>query len=161
MQVWTWFHLLYLGRLCAYLVSLFYRFVTLTIYATRKVILWNHDFFDSLHEHLEGWLQYICYRALKLQYQTNFLYRLKQYLHIFYCEQNWPRNMTLCKFQNINVYYHYFLTASSIVVECWRRVRVSGSIPSQGPRHTNDVIKMVAKAVVQHCYPWWRPRWSP
>ena len=118
-------------------------------------------FLESLHEHLKGWLQYICYRALKLQYQTNFLYRLKQYLHIFYCEQNWPRNMTLCKFQNINVYYHYFLTASSIVVECWRRVRVSGSIPSQGPRHTNDVIKMVAKAVVQHCYPWWRPRWSP
>ena len=40
-------------------------------------------------------------------------------------------------------------------------VEFSGSIPSQGPRHTNDVIKMVAKAVVQHCYPWWRSRWSP
>ena len=32
----------------------------------------------------------------------------------------------------------------SLVVECWLRVReVSGSIPSQGPRHTKDVIKMV------------------
>ena len=33
---------------------------------------------------------------------------------------------------------------SSLVVECWLRVReVPGSIPSQGPRHTKDVIKMV------------------
>ena len=29
----------------------------------------------------------------------------------------------------------------SLVVECW--LRVSGSIPSQGPRHIKDVIKMV------------------
>jgi len=30
------------------------------------------------------------------------------------------------------------------VVECWLRVReVPGSIPSQGLRHTKDVIKMV------------------
>ena len=30
----------------------------------------------------------------------------------------------------------------SLVVECWLRVReVTGSIPSQGPRHTKDVIK--------------------
>ena len=32
----------------------------------------------------------------------------------------------------------------SLVVEYWRRVsEVPGSIPSQGPRHTKDVIKMV------------------
>ena len=32
----------------------------------------------------------------------------------------------------------------SLVVECWYRVRkVPGSIPSQGPRHTKDVTKMV------------------
>ena len=32
----------------------------------------------------------------------------------------------------------------SLVVECWLRVReVPGSIPSQGPSHTKDVIKMV------------------
>ena len=32
----------------------------------------------------------------------------------------------------------------SLVLECWHRVReVPGSIPSQGPRHTKDVIKMV------------------
>ena len=32
----------------------------------------------------------------------------------------------------------------SLVVECWHRVREDpGSIPSQGPRHTKDVIKMV------------------
>ena len=30
----------------------------------------------------------------------------------------------------------------SLVVECWLRVReVPGSIPSQGPRHTKDVMK--------------------
>ena len=33
----------------------------------------------------------------------------------------------------------------SLVVECWLRVReVPGSIPSQGSRHTKDIIKMVA-----------------
>ena len=32
----------------------------------------------------------------------------------------------------------------SLVVECWLRVReVPGSIPSQGPCHAKDVIKMV------------------
>ena len=32
----------------------------------------------------------------------------------------------------------------SLVVECWLPVReVAGSIPSQGPHHTKDVIKMV------------------
>ena len=32
----------------------------------------------------------------------------------------------------------------SLVVECCLRVReVPGSIPSQGPRHTKDVMKMV------------------
>ena len=32
----------------------------------------------------------------------------------------------------------------SLVVECWLRLReVLGSIPSQGLRHTKDVIKMV------------------
>ena len=31
----------------------------------------------------------------------------------------------------------------SLVVECWLQVwEVPGSIPSQGPRHTKDVIKM-------------------
>ena len=35
----------------------------------------------------------------------------------------------------------------SLVVECWHRVReVPVSIPSQGPRHTKDVIKMVPVA---------------
>ena len=39
--------------------------------------------------------------------------------------------------------FHYRLL-DSLVVECWLRVReVPGSIPSQGPRHTKDVIKMV------------------
>ena len=38
--------------------------------------------------------------------------------------------------------YDTFL--DSLVVECWLRVReVLGSIPSQGPRHTKDVLKMV------------------
>ena len=35
----------------------------------------------------------------------------------------------------------------SLVEECWHRVReVPGSIPSQGPRHTQDVIKMAVVA---------------
>ena len=38
----------------------------------------------------------------------------------------------------------YYRLLDSLVVECWLRVReVPGSIPSQGPRHTKDVIKMV------------------
>ena len=56
-------------------------------------------------------------------------------------------------------YYYYFVfllslslslslplyrRLDSLWVECWLRVReVLGSIPSQGPRHTKDVIKMV------------------
>ena len=41
----------------------------------------------------------------------------------------------------LEVSYRLF---DSLVVECWHRVReVPGSIPSQGPRHTKDVIKMV------------------
>ena len=44
---------------------------------------------------------------------------------------------------NITVTYSYRLL-DSLVLECWLRVReVPGSIPSQGPRHTKDVIKMV------------------
>ena len=43
----------------------------------------------------------------------------------------------------------YYRLLDSLVVECWLRVReVPGSIPSQGPRHTKDVIKMVP--VVPH-----------
>ena len=35
-----------------------------------------------------------------------------------------------------------FLMFYSLVVECWHRVReVPGSMLSQGPRHTKDVIK--------------------
>mgnify|MGYP000264149849 CR=1 FL=1 len=40
--------------------------------------------------------------------------------------------------------FQMFLRLDSLVVECWLRVReVLGSIPSQGPRHTKDVIKIV------------------
>ena len=43
----------------------------------------------------------------------------------------------------------------SLVVECWLRVReVPSSIPSQGPRHTKEVIKMVPVVPLfstQHC----------
>ena len=42
---------------------------------------------------------------------------------------------------------HYRLL-DSLVVECWLRVReVPGSIPSQGPRHTKDVIIVLLKMV--------------
>ena len=40
-------------------------------------------------------------------------------------------------------YSEYHLLVS-LMVDCWHRVReVPGSIPSQGPRHTKDVIQMV------------------
>ena len=40
--------------------------------------------------------------------------------------------------------YAEYRLLDSLVVERWLRVRkVPGSIPSQGPRHTKDVIKMV------------------
>ena len=45
----------------------------------------------------------------------------------------------------ITVYYMhaYYRLLDSLVVECWHRVReVPGSIPSQGPHHTKDVMKM-------------------
>mgnify|MGYP000491199248 CR=1 FL=1 len=39
---------------------------------------------------------------------------------------------------------HVYHLLDSLVVGCWLRVReVPGSIPSQGPRHTKDLIKMV------------------
>ena len=38
----------------------------------------------------------------------------------------------------------FYRLLDSLVVECWLRVReVPGSIPSQGQRHTKDLIKMV------------------
>ena len=41
-------------------------------------------------------------------------------------------------------YFNDHRLLDSLVVECWLRVlEVPGSIPSQGPRHTKDVIKMV------------------
>ena len=41
-------------------------------------------------------------------------------------------------------YTNLYRLFDSLVAECWHRVReVPGSIPSQGPRHTKDVIKMV------------------
>ena len=40
------------------------------------------------------------------------------------------------------VSYIIYCLFDSLVVESWHQV-VPGSIPSQGPRHTKDVIKMV------------------
>ena len=43
-----------------------------------------------------------------------------------------------------DTHHNQYRLLDSLVVECWLRVReVPGSIPSQGPRHTKDVIKMV------------------
>ena len=45
------------------------------------------------------------------------------------------------KYQNL-LLVHPLL--DSLVVECWLRMwEVPGSIPSQGPRHTKDVMKIV------------------
>ena len=49
--------------------------------------------------------------------------------------------------QCVKVYYVQHRLLDSLVVEFWLWVReVLGSIPSQGPRHTKDVIKMVPVA---------------
>ena len=58
------------------------------------------------------------------------------------------RSQLICIYSNmICMQLFYFLSnrlLDSLVVQYWLRVReVSGSIPSQGPRHTKDVIKMV------------------
>ena len=46
--------------------------------------------------------------------------------------------------QTIDIHYINYRLLDSLMVECWHRLReVPGSIPSQGPRHTKDVIKMV------------------
>ena len=45
------------------------------------------------------------------------------------------------KYNITKINYHLI---NSLVVECWHRVReFPGSITSQGPCHTKDVIKMV------------------
>ena len=47
-------------------------------------------------------------------------------------------------FLNQELIKRLYRLLDSLMVECWLRVRkVPGSIPSQGPRHTEDVIKMV------------------
>ena len=44
----------------------------------------------------------------------------------------------------MHFYCIYNRLLDSLVVERWHQVReLPGSIPSQGPRHTKDVIKMV------------------
>ena len=54
--------------------------------------------------------------------------------------------------QLLHVSFHYPYhnpLLDSLVVECWLRVReVPGSIPSQGPRLTKDVLKMVPVALL-------------
>ena len=51
--------------------------------------------------------------------------------------------------EQLQVGIYHFITRlhrllDSLVVEYWLRVReVKGSIPSQGPRHTKDVMKMI------------------
>ena len=52
-------------------------------------------------------------------------------------------NVTKWQFSLSNMKHPYRLL-DSLVLECWLRVwEVLGSIPSQGPRHTKDVKKMV------------------
>ena len=59
----------------------------------------------------------------------------------------WQRNEGLLCSTDVEARYLWtskYRLLDSLVVECWLRVReVPGSIPSQGPRHTKDVIKMV------------------
>ena len=72
-------------------------------------------------------------------------------------KSHWPRKasergaglfrLIVCK-QNTSVNILFIINNNrlldSLVVQCWLRVReVPGSIPSQGLRHTKDVIKMV------------------
>ena len=55
--------------------------------------------------------------------------------HVTFTFEVWTRVKCHCTLHRL---------IDSLVVECWLRVReVPGSIPSQGPRHTKDVIKMV------------------
>ena len=58
-------------------------------------------------------------------------------LHILYC----PASKSIaCMTEQMCIFLHRLL--DSLVVDCWHRVReVPGLIPSQGPRHTKDVIK--------------------
>ena len=52
----------------------------------------------------------------------------------------------ICTSLMFSLHFHLYTyrLLDSLMVECWHRVRdVPGSIPSQGPRHTKDVIKMV------------------
>ena len=53
-------------------------------------------------------------------------------------------NELSCKSKEKLILKEYYRLLDSLVIECWHRVReVPGSIPSQGPCHTKDVIKNV------------------
>ena len=56
-------------------------------------------------------------------------------------EENVILSLPTCEELVTRTCYHLL---DSLVVKLWDQVReVPGSIPSQGPRHTKDVIKMV------------------
>ena len=61
------------------------------------------------------------------------------YLRLYSCKNF----ITINKYElSFNINFYRFL--DSLVVECWLWVReVPGSIPSNGPQYTKDVIKMI------------------
>ena len=84
---------------------------------------------------IEHWI--ICYQYIKIKFKTNenccqLTLGTKQTKQSYEAHFNSP-------FSNNN-----YRLLDSLVVKYWYRVQeVPGSIPSQGPRHTKDVIKMI------------------
>ena len=66
------------------------------------------------------------------------------HVHIHVCVYN--------TWKQTHIYMYIYRLLDSLVVQCWFRVQeVPGSIPSQGPRHTKDVIKNgTSSSLVQH-----------
>ena len=66
-------------------------------------------------------------------------------VHVPYmCTGEQSSTCTIYVYRKLTIDYKLvYRLLDSLVVECWLRVgEVPGSIPSQGPRHTKDVIKM-------------------
>ena len=116
---------------------------------------------EAVFRKLEEKIQQVFFFCSLLSYISSFVCRRK--LCIFVCKLcRWMLQLTTylsCYISTIfALWYKFWLAAvtrcqslaiinrllDSLVVECWHRVwEFTGSIPSKGPSHTNDVIKMV------------------
>ena len=90
---------------------------------------YNALFIDVPLEHIYDLFDKLAYKTVSMYFGFCLLF---------------PGNLSQCALSlNHSIQYEVYRLLYSPVVECWLRVReVPGLIPSQGPRHTKDFIKM-------------------